>query len=94
MEKFYHFYLSQHENKICRRLHFAGTLSAIICLCIIIVTKQWSFLIMPFVFGYLPAWVGHFFFEHNKPATFKHPIKSLYCDFLMFYDIARGKISW
>lgn len=42
------------------------------------------------VFGYSFAWVGHFFFEKNKPATFKYPLFSLACDFIMYFDIIRG----
>ena len=94
MKKFYDFYLSQHENSICRRLHFFGTLGALISLSLILYNQKWGILYVPFLFGYLPAWIGHFFFEKNKPATFKFPIKSLLCDFRMFFDMARGKIPW
>ena len=94
MAEFYQFYLSQHQNIICRRLHFIGTLLAITGLVGIIYLREYSSLYLPVVFGYLPAWIGHFFFEKNKPATFKHPFKSLACDFWMFFDILRGKISW
>jgi hypothetical protein len=45
---------------------------------------------IPFV-GYGFAWVGHFFFEKNKPATFKYPMYSLASDFLLFYDLLTGK---
>jgi hypothetical protein len=38
------------------------------------------------------AWVGHFFFERNAPATFRHPLRSLACDFLMFRDMLAGRI--
>ena len=94
MENFYDFYLSQHTNKVCRRLHFVGTLLAFASLVLVIYLKLWEYLYIPFVFGYLPAWIGHFFFEKNKPATFKHPIKSLLCDFRMFYEMTLGKIKW
>ncbi len=46
------------------------------------------------VLGYGFAWVGHFFFEHNRPATFKHPWYSLAGDFVMFKDILTGRIRW
>ena len=45
---------------------------------------------VPFV-GYGFAWVGHFFFEKNKPATFKHPLYSLASDFILFFDLVSGK---
>ena len=47
-----------------------------------------QFIVYPF------AWSGHFFFEKNKPAAFKHPIKAKICDWLMLFDIIRGKIKF
>ncbi|MGN6808142.1 MAG: Mpo1-like protein, partial [Trinickia sp.] len=44
------------------------------------------------VCGYGFAWVGHFFFEKNRPATFSHPLYSLMGDWVMFKDICTGKI--
>jgi hypothetical protein len=46
------------------------------------------------VVGYGFAWVSHFFFEHNKPATFKQPVFSLICDFKRYKDILVGKVDW
>ncbi|MNP67550.1 hypothetical protein D3C76_1633970 [compost metagenome] len=54
--------------------------------------KWWLLLAAP-VFGYGFAWVGHFFFEKNRPATFTYPLYSLMGDFVMFRDILLGKIS-
>ena len=38
------------------------------------------------IIGYGFAWVGHFVFEQNKPATFKYPLYSLMGDFVMLKD--------
>jgi hypothetical protein len=46
------------------------------------------------VVGYGLAWVGHFFIEKNRPATFKHPLYSLLGDFVMFKDILVRRIAW
>lgn len=82
-EQFYPFYLSQHANKINRRLHIIGTLLAIVLLIRAIFSGSiGNFLIVPIV-GYGFAWVGHFMFEKNKPATFKYPLFSLRGDFRM-----------
>ena len=50
-------------------------------------------LAMPLV-GYGFAWVGHFFFEKNKPATFKYPFYSFVSDWIMYKDILAGKIPF
>lgn len=90
---FYPFYLSQHENIICRRLHFLGS-SLIIFMCIFVIsTEKWIWLLsLPFL-GYGFAWLGHFFYEKNKPATFTYPWYSLLGDWVMFKDILTGKIK-
>ena len=87
--EFYPFYLSQHQNSACRLLHFIGT-GIIIVLLIFYVNTAKDLLLIPFV-GYGFAWIGHFFFEKNKPATFKYPIYSLMGDFVMFWHILLQK---
>ncbi|WP_345370965.1 DUF962 domain-containing protein [Algivirga pacifica] len=90
-EEFYPYYLSEHQHTTSRVLHFTGTLLFFIALGIAIYfgwTWQWVFL--P-VIGYGFAWVGHFFFEKNKPATFQYPLWSLRSDFKLFFEILRGK---
>ena len=44
------------------------------------------------VFAYGCAWVGHFKFEHNRPATFDYPVMSLTSDFKMYGHMLRGKL--
>ena len=87
--EFYPFYLSQHQNVVCRLLHFIGT-SIIIILLIFYVNTPKDLLLIPLV-AYGFAWVGHFFFEKNKPATFKYPFYSLMGDFVMFWQILTRK---
>jgi len=82
--EFYPFYLSQHSNLICRRLHFVGSSLVLLIFFYIIFTSSWLlFLLLP-VIGYGFAWIGHFFFEKNRPATFTHPVYSLIGDWAMF----------
>lgn len=93
-EEFYPFYLGEHADRTCRRLHFVGTSLVILTLIGALASAQyWYLLLMP-VFGYAFAWVGHFFFEKNRPATFKHPFYSLAGDFVMYRDIWVGKIRF
>ena len=89
--EFYPFYLSDHMNPICRGLHFIGTL--LIILIILISINNIKFLFLIPLIGYGFAWIGHFFFDKNKPATFKYPLYSLIGDWVMFKDIVIGKES-
>jgi hypothetical protein len=90
--EFYPFYLDEHRNPTCRRLHFAGTALLLALLVATFATGRWGLLWLLPVVGYGFAWVGHFVFEKNRPATFSHPLYSLRGDFAMFVDILRGRI--
>lgn len=91
---FYPYYLSEHSDRTCRRLHFVGTALVIVVLLYAIVTGRYLALLALPVIGYGFAWVGHFFFEKNKPATFQYPLYSLIGDFRMFGDILVGRIRF
>ncbi|AOE64545.1 DUF962 domain-containing protein [Pseudomonas corrugata] len=91
---FYPYYLGEHSNSTCRRLHFIGTSLVILILVLAIAATAWWWLIALPVAGYGFAWVGHFFFEKNRPATFQHPLYSLLGDFVMYRDMLRGKVPW
>ncbi|MFJ3150387.1 Mpo1-like protein [Pseudomonas hunanensis] len=90
--EFYPYYLGEHSNPTCRRLHFVGTSLVIALLAYTIGSGKWLLLLTVPVFGYGFAWVGHFFFEKNRPATFTYPLYSLAGDFVMFRDILLGKL--
>ena len=92
--EFYPYYLSEHANPVCRRLHFIGTLLVIAVLAGSLVTANGWWLLLAPLCGYGFAWVGHFFFEHNRPATFKHPFYSLAGDWVMFKDMLTGRVSF
>lgn len=92
-EEFYPYYLSEHQNITCRRLHFIGSTLGILSLLMAVLTlNAWWVLLLP-VFGYSFAWVGHFFFEHNKPATFNYPLYSFIGDWVMYAHILTGKVK-
>ena len=92
--EFYPFYLSEHRHSTCRRLHFVGTLLVIACIALAVVMASLWWLAAAPLCGYGFAWVGHFFFEHNRPATFTHPLYSLIGDWAMFKDILIGRIAF
>lgn len=94
MGEFYPFYLSEHSNRTSRRLHFVGTSLGLAWLAAAIVTLNGWFLLAGLVSGYAFAWVGHFFFEKNRPATFSYPFYSFAGDWIMWSEILRGKIKF
>jgi len=92
--EFYPFYLGEHRNPTCRRLHFVGTSLALACLLMLIASGRPQYLLYALLSGYAFAWVGHFFFEKNRPATFKHPFYSFVGDWAMYRDIWLGRIPF
>jgi len=92
--EFYLFYLSQHQNKTCRRLHFIGSSLVILLGLYVAVTGDLILFFLLPVIGYGFAWAGHLLFEKNKPATFIYPAYSLLGDWVMFKDILIGKIKF
>ena len=93
-DAFYGYYLSEHQNRTCRALHFTGTLLVfVLSFLALYLSETYLWWFVP-VMGYGFAWVGHFFYEKNKPATFKYPLWSLASDFRMFFELLIGKISF
>ncbi|MBM4197523.1 MAG: DUF962 domain-containing protein [Gammaproteobacteria bacterium] len=90
--EFYPYYLGEHANRTNRRLHFIGTTLVIAVSALAVATGRWRLLALLPVLGYGFAWVGHFFFEHNRPATFTHPLWSLIGDFRMWWEMLTGKL--
>ena len=77
---------------MCRRLHFAGTTLVIGCFAALAWTGSAAWIAAALLCGYGFAWIGHFFFEHNRPATFKYPLYSFAGDWVMYRDMLTGRI--
>ena len=92
--EFYLAYLAEHQERSTRRLHFFGTLLVIVILAVALWKRDARWLLLAPVFGYGLAWIGHFAFERNRPATFRHPLYSLAGDFVMFKDMLLGRLPW
>ena len=90
--EFYPFYLSQHSHPVCRKLHVAGSIGVLALFITTLLTHKWKFLVGLPVVGYGFAWVGHFCFEKNKPATFQYPFYSLMADWVMLKDTIKNLI--
>ncbi len=91
--EFYPFYLREHSNRTCRRLHFAGSSLALLCLFGLFLTGHFWFLAAGLLCGYGFAWFGHFVFEKNRPASFKRPLYSFRGDWVMWRDMLTGRIA-
>ena len=91
--EFYPFYLREHSNRTCRRLHFVGSSLALVCLVMLVVTGKPQYFVYALLCGYGFAWVGHFGFEKNKPASFKRPLYSFMGDWVMYKDLWTGRIK-
>ena len=91
--EFYPFYLSEHANRTCRRLHFVGSSLGLICLAMTLFTHNAWWVLAGLLAGYAFAWIGHFGFEKNKPASFKRPLYSFLGDWAMYRDIWLGRIK-
>lgn len=84
--EFYPYYLSEHRHPVCRALHYTGSLLVLTVLTVSLWAEQYVWLwALPFI-GYGFAWIGHFIFEKNRPATFSHPFYSFLADWVMLKD--------
>jgi hypothetical protein len=91
---FYPFYLSEHANRANRRLHFIGTTLGLAGVLHSLSTLNFWWLLAGAAAGYGFAWVGHFFVEKNRPATFTYPLYSFMGDWVMWKDMLTGKIRF
>ena len=92
-KEFYPYYLSEHKLTINKLLHVIGSLSGLCFLFYCIIQNFYSYIPISFILGYFFAWIGHFVFEKNRPATFKYPLYSFMGDWVMLKDIFTGKIK-
>ena len=92
--EFYPYYLGEHSKTSTKIFHFIGTGLVVFSLLYVLFTQTWSAVWIVPLCGYGFAWIGHFFFEKNRPATFTYPLFSLMGDFAMFKDLLTGKIKF
>ena len=92
-QQFYRFYLTEHRNIMSRRLHVTGSSMGLYFFSKAILKRKPRYFVYGLVSGYACAWVGHFVFEKNKPASFKQPLYSFISDWRMFSDVLRGNLS-
>lgn len=91
-EAFFPFYLGEHSSKLNRWMHFVGTTSGVLILLNALLTGAYLSALWAPVAGYGMAWIGHFFVEKNKPASFQYPLWSFMGDFKMYYWMVTGRV--
>ena len=91
--EFYRFYLTEHRHIMSRRLHVAGSSIGLYFFSKALRQRKAKYLAYGLLSGYACAWIGHFIFEKNKPASFKQPLYSFISDWRMFADVLRGNLS-
>ncbi|WLI91051.1 DUF962 domain-containing protein [Massilia sp. R2A-15] len=92
--EFYPFYLTQHADRMCRRTHFIGSSLALACIAAAIGTGSAWWVLAALVAGYGGAWIGHFYYEKNRPASFAQPLYSFRADWVMYWQMLTGKLTW
>lgn len=92
--EFYPYYLTQHANRMCRRAHFLGSSSAIAAIVQYLDSMNPWWILVAVVTGYGVAWIGHFMYEKNRPASFTQPLYSFRADWKMYWQMLTGKLSW
>ena len=91
--EFWPYYLAEHAKPATRGLHFGGTGAGLLLTAAALISGNYWLLLVALICGYGPAWVGHFFVEKNRPATFRHPLWSLAADFRMFLFFITGRLG-
>jgi hypothetical protein len=92
-EQFWSHYLNEHSRAGTRWLHAAGTVGAVLLVVALVASGRWLWIPLALVPGYGLSWIGHYFVEHNTPATFGHPLWSMISDFKMVALMLTGQLG-
>lgn len=93
IEAFWPYYVGEHSKALTRQLHFVGNTNLVVWLLVATARRSLSLLAWAVASSYAFAWVGHFFVERNRPATFEYPIWSAICDIWMYRKMLRGEMA-
>ena len=91
--EFWPYYLAEHSKSGTRLLHLVGTSIALATVAIFILIGKWWLFPLALIPGYGAAWIGHFFIEKNKPATFQYPLWSFMGDYKMIWMMLTGRLG-
>ncbi|MEP6820470.1 MAG: DUF962 domain-containing protein [bacterium] len=91
--EFWPHYVREHSHPRTRLLHLVGTAIALGCVVYFVAVGKWWLFPLGLIPGYGAAWIGHFFIEKNKPATFQYPLWSFMGDYKMIWMMLTGRIN-
>jgi hypothetical protein len=92
-DEFWPYYLGEHRHPGTKALHFIGTTAALTLIVLALLLRSWSFAVASLLSGYGFAWIGHFFVEKNRPATFQYPLWSFAADWKMWGFLLTGRMK-
>jgi hypothetical protein len=90
---FWPYYVLAHRQPATRVFHSIGTLTGWALVVAAIMYGNWWLVLAAVVLPYALAWFSHFFVEHNRPATFGHPLWSWLADQKMVAMVLAGKMG-
>jgi hypothetical protein len=90
---FWPHYVLAHRHPVTRAFHCAGTLLGWAIFLLAIVDHRPWLVLAALVVPYALAWFSHFLVEHNRPATFDHPLWSWLADQRMVRLILTGRMN-
>lgn len=93
IDAFWPYYVAQHSNPVNRKFHFIGNTNLLFWLGLALIRRSPQLLLCAVASSYTLAWIGHFMFERNVPATFKYPVEAGVCDLIMYYKTWRGEMD-
>lgn len=93
LAEFWPYYVREHSRPLTRKMHFIGNTNLFFWLTLWLVRRRHKLLVVALISSYALAWIGHFFIERNRPATFKYPIMSAVCDLWMYVKMWRGTMD-
>lgn len=91
--EFWPVYVRAHSKPVTRVVHLIGTIAGWMLLGAALVQRRWWLVVVAVVVPYAVAWLAHFFVEHNKPATFDHPLWSFWADQKMVFLTIIGRMG-
>ncbi len=91
--EFWPYYVSEHANPLTRQLHFWGTHNLLFWLLLAALRRSPKLFVFAVLSSYAFAWVGHFFVEHNRPATLRYPLLSALGDLQMYRQMWQGTMQ-